>query len=76
MSADVPAVGYGSRVSAETLGRSGYSTSGTPPNTSNPSFCYFSTSYVTSNLRVLCGMYAKGVIDRYIDVLHHSSHLG
>jgi hypothetical protein len=31
----------------ETLGRYGYRTSGTPPNTLNPTFHYFSASYVT-----------------------------
>jgi hypothetical protein len=43
----VPAVGYGSCVSVETLGCYGHSTSGTRPSTSNPTFPYFSASCIT-----------------------------
>jgi hypothetical protein len=38
VSTDVPAVGYGNRVQVETLGCYGYSTSATPPSTSNATF--------------------------------------
>jgi hypothetical protein len=36
---NVPVVGYGNHVSDKTLGCSGYNTIGTPPNTSNSTFC-------------------------------------
>jgi hypothetical protein len=47
VSTDVPAVGHCNGVQIETLDCYGYSTTGTPSNTSNPALRCYSASYVT-----------------------------